>query len=55
MNLTMRMQTRRFTWLTNSFSKEAVNLQRTLALHFMHYNFRPKHQTLKTTPAIDTS
>ncbi|MGA8574952.1 MAG: IS1 family transposase [Candidatus Cybelea sp.] len=51
-NLTMRMQMRRFTRLTNAFSKKAQNLQRTLALHFMHYNFCRKHQTLKTTPAI---
>jgi IS1 family transposase len=50
-NLTMRMQMRRFTRLTNAFSKKAHNLQRNLALHFMHYNFCRKHQTLKTTPA----
>jgi IS1 family transposase len=51
-NLTMRMSMRRFTRLTNAFSKKAMNLQRSLALHFMHYNFCRKHQTLKTTPAI---
>lgn len=51
-NLTMRMQMRRFTRLTNAFSKKAQNLQRTLAIHYMHYNFCRKHQTLKTTPAI---
>lgn len=51
-NLTMRMSMRRFTRLTNGFSKKALNLHRALALHFMHYNFCRKHQTLKTTPAI---
>jgi len=51
-NLTMRMSMRRFTRLTNGFSKKAENLQRALALHFMHYNFCRRHQTIKTTPAI---
>jgi len=51
-NLTMRMSMRRFTRLTNGFSKKALNLDRALALHFMHYNFCRRHQTLKTTPAI---
>lgn len=51
-NLTMRMSMRRFTRLTNGFSKKAENLNHALALHFMHYNFCRKHQTLKTTPAI---
>lgn len=51
-NLTIRMSVRRFTRLTNAFSKKAENLQRALALHFMYYNFCRKHQTLKTTPAI---
>jgi len=51
-NLTMRMGMRRFTRLTNAFSKKAENLERALALHYMHYNFCRKHQTLKTTPAI---
>jgi len=51
-NLTMRMSMRRFTRLTNAFSKKAENLQRALALHFMYYNFARTHQTLKTTPAI---
>lgn len=51
-NLTMRMSMRRFTRLTNGFSKKAENLNRALALHFMHCNFCRKHQTLKTTPAI---
>ncbi len=48
----MRMSMRRFTRLTNGFSKKAENLQRSLALYFMHYNFCRVHQTLKTTPAI---
>ncbi|MBV9149250.1 MAG: IS1 family transposase, partial [Candidatus Eremiobacteraeota bacterium] len=51
-NLTMRMSMRRFTRLTNAFSKKSENLNRALALHFMYYNFCRKHQTLKTTPAI---
>jgi IS1 family transposase len=51
-NLTLRMSSRRFTRLTNAFSKKAENLARALALHFMHYNFCRKHQTVKTTPAI---
>lgn len=52
-NLTMRMSMRRFTRLTNGFSKKAENLQRALALNFMYYNFCRKHQTLKgKTPAI---
>jgi hypothetical protein len=48
----MRMSMRRFTRLTNAFSKKAVNLQRSLALYFMHYNFVRKHMTLGTTPAL---
>ena len=51
-NLTMRMSMRRFTRLTNGFSKKAENLRRSLALYFMHYNFCRKHSTIKTTPAI---
>lgn len=51
-NLTMRMSMRRFTRLTNAFSKKAVNLQRSLAIHFMHYNFCRKHMSIKTTPAM---
>lgn len=51
-NLTMRMKMRRFTRLTNAFSKKAENLEWALALHFIHYNFCRVHQTLKTTPAI---
>lgn len=45
-NLTMRMQMRRFTRLTNAFSKKVANLEHAVALHFMHYNFCRVHQTL---------
>lgn len=52
-NLTMRMQMRRFTRLTNAFSKKFENLQAALALHFYHYNFMRIHQTLRVTPAME--
>lgn len=51
-NLTMRMNMRRFTRLTNAFSKKIENHRRALALHFMYYNFVRVHRSLKTTPAI---
>ena len=51
-NLTMRMQMRRFTRLTNGFSKKIENLHYAVALHFMHYNFCRIHQTLRVTPAM---
>lgn len=51
-NLTMRMSRRRFTRLTNAFSKKIENHAAAISLHFMWYNFGRKHQTLKTTPAI---
>ncbi len=51
-NLTMRMSMRRFTRLTNAFSKKALTLQRAIALNFAYYNFCRKHSTIKTTPAI---
>ncbi len=51
-NLTMRMSMRRFTRLTNGFSKKAENLEHAIALHFMHYNFCRVHQTLRVTPAM---
>ena len=51
-NLTMRMGMRRFTRLTNGFSRKVENLAAAVALHFMHYNFVRVHQTLKTTPAV---
>ncbi|MBL8859512.1 MAG: IS1 family transposase [Planctomycetes bacterium] len=50
-NLTMRMGMRRFTRLTNGFSKKVENLAHAVALHFVHYNFCRMHQTLKSTPA----
>lgn len=51
-NLTMRMQMRRFTRLTNGFSKKLENHSAAISLHFMHYNYCRVHQTLKTTPAV---
>jgi IS1 family transposase len=50
-NLTMRMGMRRFTRLTNAFSKKVENHYHAISLHFMHYNFCRKHQTIKQTPA----
>ena len=51
-NLTMRMKMRRFTRLTNGFSKKVENLAHAVALHFMHYNFGRIHKTLRSTPAM---
>ena len=51
-NLTIRMQVRRFTRLTNAFSKKLCNLRAALALHFAHYNFVRVHSTLKVAPAV---
>jgi IS1 family transposase len=51
-NLTMRMSMRRFTRLTNAFSKKIDNLHHALALHFMYYNYCRIHQTLRVTPAM---
>jgi hypothetical protein len=48
----MRMHNRRFTRLTNAFSKKAQNHARSLALHFMYYNYVRRHSSVKTTPAI---
>lgn len=50
-NLTMRMNMRRFTRLTNAFSKKVENLGHAVAIHFMYYNFCRIHQTLRVTPA----
>lgn len=51
-NLTMRMSMRRFTRLTNAFSKKIENLGYAVALHFMYYNFCRIHQSLRITPAM---
>ncbi len=52
-NLTMRMSMRRFTRLTNGFSKKVENLTHAVALHFMYYNFCRVHRTLRVTPAME--
>lgn len=51
-NLTMRMNMRRFTRLTNAFSKKVANHEAAIALHFMYYNFARIHQSLRLTPAM---
>lgn len=51
-NLTMRMGMRRFTRLTNAFSKKAENHAYAVSLHFMHYNFVRTHKSLRMTPAM---
>jgi hypothetical protein len=53
-NLTMRMKMRRFTRLTNAFSKKLDNHIAAIALHYMHYNFCRVHQTLRVTPAMES-
>ncbi len=52
-NLTMRMGMRRFTRLTNGFSKKIENHFYAVAIHFMHYNFCRVHKTLRVTPAME--
>lgn len=53
-NLTMRMGMRRFTRLTNGFSKKVANHRAAVAIHFMHYNFCRVHKTLRVTPAMES-
>lgn len=52
-NLTIRMSNRRFTRLTNAFSKKLENHAHMMAVHFMNYNYARKHATIKTSPAIE--
>ena len=52
-NLTMRMSMRRFTRLTNAFSKKIDNHIHMLSLYFVYYNFCRIHKTLKVTPAME--
>jgi transposase-like protein/IS1 family transposase len=53
-NLTMRMQIRRLTRLTNAFSKKWENLRAAIALHFAFYNFCRTHKTIRCTPAMES-
>ena len=52
-NLTMRMSMRRFTRLTNAFSKKLENLKHAVDVNFMYYNYCRIHQTLRVTPAME--
>jgi IS1 family transposase len=52
-NLSVRMECRRFTRLTNAFSKKLANLKASVALHYAHYNFVRIHRTLRCTPAME--
>lgn len=49
----MHMGMRRFTRLTNGFSKKVENHEHTIAIHYMHYNFGRIHKSLRVTPAIE--
>lgn len=49
----MRMQMRRFTRLTNGYSKKLENMKAAVALHFAHYNFVRVHETIRCTPAME--
>ena len=53
-NLTMRMGMRRFTRLTNGFSKKIENHAHAIAIHYMHYNFGRIHKSLRVTPAMES-
>ena len=52
-NLTIRMQIRRLTRLTNAFSKKMEGLKAAVSLHFAHYNFCRRHQSIRVTPAME--
>ena len=49
----MRMSMRRFTRLTNGFSKKLENQEHAVAIHYMYYNFGRIHQSLRVTPAME--
>ena len=52
-NLTLRMSSRRFTRLTNGFSKKAENHAHAVAIHYMYYNYCRVHQSLRVTPCME--
>lgn len=52
-NLTVWMHLRRFTRLTNAFSKKVENHAHSVTLHYVYYNFAKIHQTLRITPAME--